>query len=84
MSDEHWHPFLVPVSELVRAQTDIDLEDAAGLLRVESLRVSMPMEIAERVDEAGRVRLAVAPPTQRVETSIMPVLHRLTVNLSVE
>jgi len=36
------------------------------------------------VEESGRVRLAGAPPTQYTKTTILPVFHRLTLNIGAD
>ncbi len=56
------------------------LELLAGLT-IEELRLDLPIELDVLVDENGQVELQSAPPTQQIETSVMPVLHRLMVRM---
>lgn len=51
-------------------------------LTVVELAFDLPMELRVRQDEAGDLVLRSGPPTQRVETTIFPVLHRLRVRLA--
>jgi hypothetical protein len=58
-------------------------DDGTGVrLTVTELRFDLPMEL--RVRRAGGVEslnLRAGPPTQRVQTTVFPVLHRLRVRL---
>jgi len=42
----------------------------------------LPMELRVGLDEAGGLSMLAGPTTQRVETTIFPVLHRLKVRLA--
>lgn len=77
-----WHPFLSPVSELLLAQADLEVVDEAGLLRLEEMQVSLPLVLSEKV-EGDQVSLAVGTP-ERIDTSVQPALHRITVRWTVE
>jgi hypothetical protein len=46
---------------------------------VESAAIDTPVELDVRVDESGAVSLLGAPPTQHVETTYMPVFHRMRI-----
>ncbi|AZZ92062.1 hypothetical protein EUZ85_15545 [Hahella sp. KA22] len=50
-------------------------------LYVERLALDLPIELQPRRDEHGVLTVGVAPPTQWIETSVQPVLHRLRVTL---
>jgi hypothetical protein len=54
---------------------------AAGCLRVERIALDLPVEIEVAVHPGGQLRLGVAPPTQHIATTTMPVLHRLRLRL---
>ena len=46
---------------------------------LEALRLNLPVELQVEVDDDGRPRIGVAPPTQTTETTILPVFHRMTI-----
>lgn len=50
-------------------------------MSVEEVLVTMPVELEINIDENAQVVVGGAPPTQRTETSVMPVFHRLTLRL---
>ena len=76
-------PERVPARELVEALMEV-LEAAgespeSGLV-LDTVAVTLPIELELDV-EGGRVRgLRASPPTQRTETTVLPVLHRLTLS----
>ena len=83
---------LAPFSLLVDALTVADepmVNPLPGLapegyaegLYVERLQMALPFEIQVDVDDAGHVRVAGAPPTQTIRTTIMPVLHSMTLHV---
>jgi hypothetical protein len=80
--------FLLPVMDLVLGFTDFTYEvrdDVVGLAcSVTEVKVDMPVEMVIQVDEGGKIRLASVPPTQQIETTIFPVLHRMRLCLVVE
>lgn len=77
--------FLSPVMDFVLGFTDFTDEvrdEAVGLAcSVTEIKVDMPVEMVIRVDDSGTVRLASAPPTQQIATTIFPVLHRMRLGL---
>lgn len=75
---------LSPFAAFVQGLADLDLESAApadGLL-VEEVRLELPVELRVEVEEDGQVRVSGAPPTQHVETTVMPVFHRLSLRVT--
>ena len=62
--------------------TDMAEQGNVVRLTVVELAFDLPMELRVRQDEAGDLVLRSGPPTQRVETTIFPVLHRLRVRLA--
>jgi hypothetical protein len=56
-------------------------EDDIASMSVEEVLVTMPVELEINIDESAHVVVGGAPPTQRTETSVMPVFHRLTLRL---
>jgi hypothetical protein len=79
--------FLSPVMDFVLAFTDFTDEirdEKSGMAcSVTEVIVDMPVEIGVTVDEGGKVGMASAPPTQQIETTIFPVLHRMRLGLVV-
>lgn len=62
--------------------------DAAQLnpgfgLVVSEIKVDLPIEL-DLVEEQGAWQLDAAPPTQLMETSVMPVLHRVRMTVSLD
>ena len=76
---------LVRLSTLLELFADVEHrqeDDRLGMtLTVESMAFDLPFELEMRVDSRGRCELHAAPPTQELETSVMPVFHRLTVRM---
>jgi hypothetical protein len=46
--------------------------------RVAELALDMPVEVAPQLDEHDRLQLTAGPPSQLFRTSVMPVLHRIS------
>ncbi|MCA9707538.1 MAG: hypothetical protein KDK70_16920 [Myxococcales bacterium] len=83
-SDERSRPWgaLPWLREAVAELSMAALEHAAErAMTVESLTLELPLELALDVDERGGLRVRGAPPTQRTETTFMPVQHRLRVRI---
>ena len=55
-------------------------DSAAPGLWIDRLRIEMPLELYVRRRE-GRWALESSAPTQRVKTAVLPVFHRVTVEL---
>ena len=75
-----WDSPLADVAALVQACRAAAAGPAAddGVL-LERLVVDSPVELQVRVAADGSVVLGTAPPRQALETTVMPVLHRLRV-----
>lgn len=73
--------FLTPQIE---AAPDPAYPDQAFGLFVERLSLDMPIEIQTLRDDDQRLILGTAPPSQWIETSVEPVLHRLRVTLALD
>jgi len=56
-------------------------EDDIASMSVEEVLLTMPIELEINIDESAQLVVGGAPPTQRTETSVMPVFHRLTLRL---
>jgi hypothetical protein len=48
---------------------------------IEQVDVEMPIELRVEVDEMGQVTLMGSPPTQRTETTILPVFHQMRLRI---
>lgn len=75
-----WDDELGPLADIVVACAAG--EERHGV-RVDRLAVEMPLELQTRTTATGEVGLAVAPPRQALETSVMPVLHRIRLSVEV-
>lgn len=77
--------FLTPQLEL--AADPMQPEQMLGLF-VERLALDMPLEMQTLRESEGetenRLSLGTSPPTQWIETSVQPVLHRLRVTLELD
>lgn len=57
------------------------LDGAEGGGTAETIRVDLPVELElESRGEAG-LAIGMSPPTQRTETTVLPVFHRLTLHI---
>jgi hypothetical protein len=76
---------LVPVSEMITSMArfigQVDDPDVGQAYTIEQMTFDLPIELRVEMDDSGAIRLKVAPPTQQIETSVMPIFHQI--NLSV-
>lgn len=76
---------LIPVSELIsnmaRFIGQIGDPDSGQVLTVEQLNFDLPVELQLEIDDQGRLNLKAAPPTQQIETSVMPVFHQIKLSV---
>ena len=79
--DEALRPFFELVRGLADAGAEVADTDAGLAFAVEEMKLDLPFEMDVHVDAEGQVLLAGAPPTQHIETSVMPVFHRLKVRV---
>ena len=74
-----------PVSTLIECMADLDadLADADTGLRmlVERVEIDTPIELDVRVSDGDAVELIGGPPTQTIETTWMPVFHRIRLTI---
>ncbi len=77
--------WLQPFETIFAGIADFDAalrDDRLGVaMRIQRAVVETPIELGVLVDPDGAVTLTGAPPTQHVETTVMPVFHgiRMTV-----
>jgi len=70
------------VGELAGAASvdaDVALEQEAVF--VSEIKIDLPFEL-NLLEESGAWQLDAAPPTQKIETTVMPVWHRLRVTVA--
>lgn len=70
------------ISELAGAASVIP-ESAGEVLLVREIALDLPVEI-ELADENGEWRIEAAPPTQLIETTVLPVWHRVQLRVSLD
>jgi hypothetical protein len=75
-----WDSPLGALDELVEACAE-GFEATASTMSLTRLIVESPIELQSHVQPDGTVALAVAPPRQPMETTVMPVLHRIRINV---
>lgn len=63
------------VESLALMTEPIGSVEEGSIMYVESLDIRLPVEIDVEQDKSGQVALFAAPPTQRTETSVRPILH---------
>jgi hypothetical protein len=89
-AEDPWAEYRLPsLAEMVLAFTWFDGGELRGEgdedemaydgVDLEALRLNLPVELQVEVDDDGRPRIGVAPPTQTTETTILPVFHRMTI-----
>ncbi len=57
-------------------------EETGLLLEVDEIKLNLPVELDVELDEEGRLVAGMAPPTQQVETSFMPVFHQIKLTIA--
>lgn len=76
---------LIPVSELIsnmaRFIGQIGDPDSGQVLTVEQLNFDLPVELQLEIDDQGHLNLKAAPPTQQIETSVMPIFHQIKLSV---
>ena len=77
-----WDSPLAELADLVAACADLSA-DPTGDLSVTEVVVELPVELGVRADADGLVELVAAPPRQAMETTVMPVLHRIRLRVEV-
>lgn len=65
-------------------QVDPANPDQQLVLYIEQLKLELPIEIQPQRDEENHFTLGTSPPTQWIETTVQPVLHRLQLTLELD
>jgi hypothetical protein len=71
------------ISELAGAACVEPQGDGEGRLMVSEMAFDLPFEL-ELMEDAGAWQLGAAPPTQKVETTVMPVWHRVRLRVRLD
>lgn len=75
---DHIDSMLTDFASFVYSMADLAIDDPAEVvIQITGVKVNLPIELEILVDEEGKVRIDSAPPTQRIETSFMPVFHQI-------
>ena len=76
---------LMPLADLIHVLTDYEKQrmnpETGQVLIVEQIKVDMPIELRVSVDDAGQVTLKGAAPTQRTETTVLPIFHQMQLRI---
>lgn len=75
-----WDSPLGALGELVEACA-VGFEANAATMTLTRLVIAAPIELQSHVQPDGSVTLEVAPPRQSIETTVMPVLHRIRIDV---
>ena len=81
-----WGEDLPPFGVLVEALADIEQDDdesddAAEMMEIEGITLTLAIELAVREANDGAPRVLGSTPTQWTETTVLPVFHRLTMHI---
>lgn len=76
---------LISLSDVVQQLADLTdrLEDpnTGQTLEIEQVIVNLPIELNVSVTDEGTVTLYSSPPTQTIETTVIPVFHRMSLRI---
>ncbi len=81
---EYFDEALVPLSSLIEGLTaggQMKNEEFGLSMSVEQVKLDLPIELEIVTNEDGPVIIGGAPPTQHIETSILPVFHRIKLTM---
>ncbi len=78
---------LLPIAEVIQSLSELDGvvedEDWGLKMSIDEVVIDMPMEFDIMTDDEGNLVLGSAPPTQTIETTFMPVFHRVKVGIRI-
>ncbi|MEG5173074.1 hypothetical protein [Microcoleus sp. B3-D7] len=74
-------PFAQVIDKLVDYGDPLENPITGQALKISEVKVAMPLELRVEPKAAARVALKASAPTQKTETTIMPVFHRLTLRI---
>lgn len=76
---------LLPVSQFMAALGDIqgEIRNEVSSMSIENIKIEMPFEMDIKNDDNDNLVLSSSPPTQKIETSFMPVFHKIKLNIEI-
>ncbi|XOV68333.1 MAG: hypothetical protein ACFHU9_03990 [Fluviicola sp.] len=80
--DEALTPFSFMVELLAGITNESNDSELWEAMKVEELRLDFPCELDVLVEDDGSVTIGSAPPTQKIETSFMPVIQNLKMTVA--
>lgn len=72
--------FLAELAGVASVDADSEIEEAVS---ISEINFDLPFEM-NLLEESGTWQLDAAPPTQKVETTVMPVWHRVRLRVTVD
>jgi len=82
LPDELHLPFSRLLAELVDLEEHLSSLPEVKASSVEQIRLDLPLEFLVQSDADGKLRVLGSPPTQRTETTILPVFHRMVIRVT--
>ncbi len=77
--------YMGSIADFIHSLTDYEkqrYEPKTGQLQeVEQIKVDMPIELRISEDESGQILVAASAPSQRTETTVVPVFHRMQLRI---
>ena len=73
--------FLGELAGAVSPDDDVDVAEQEAVF-VSEIKLDLPFEL-DLLEESGAWQLDAAPPTQKIETTVMPVWHRVRLTVAV-
>jgi hypothetical protein len=75
----------IAVSDFMQGLSDFEgqLQNDVCSMSIERILLDMPFELEVKTGSRGDIVLGSSPPTQKIETSFMPVFHRIKMNIEV-
>jgi hypothetical protein len=81
LPDELHLPFSLLVGDLTDIEGQVsDLPEVMAMC-IEQISLQLPVELLVEMAPDGRLQVLGSPPTQRTETTILPVFHRLVMRV---
>jgi hypothetical protein len=82
--DEYLHPFSTLCVGIADLDAELVHDDFGVAMRLEQAKVDLPIELDVYTTPDGRVEIASSPPTQQIETTYMPVFHRIRLTVTAD
>lgn len=79
--DEAFLPLANFVEETANLEGEIKDPAAGVAMTIETVQMSLPIEIDISVDESGKVAIGAVPPMYSLETSVLPIFHQIDLTL---